>query len=79
MRKRDDSKKEIFQTLFMITQIGLSTMTCMAISMYLGYLMDRFFHTQYIIVIMMFVGIGAAIRSIIVLSKSFFKEDRDKK
>ncbi len=73
MRKRKGSKGEIFRALAMITQIGLSTMTSMAVSMFLGWWLDRLLGTRFIILIMLFVGIGASMKSILIVTKSFTK------
>lgn len=70
MRKRDDKKnrKEIFRSLAMILQMGLAMLTCMGMSMAIGYYIDRLFGTKYWIMIMLLIGIMAAIRSLLVLS-----------
>lgn len=70
MRKRDDKKnrKEIFRSLAMILQMGLAMLTCMGMSMAIGFYIDRLFGTKYWVMIMMLIGIMAAIRSLLVLS-----------
>ncbi|MCH5251456.1 MAG: AtpZ/AtpI family protein [Lachnospiraceae bacterium] len=70
MRKRDDKKnrREIIHSLAMLLQIGLSMLICMGMSMAIGYYIDRLFKTKYWIIIMMVVGILAAMRSLLVLT-----------
>ena len=73
MRKRDEAKnrKEIFHALSMVMQIGLSMMVCMSVSVLIGYGIDRLAGTKCWIVIMMFVGILASLRSMLVLTGQY--------
>lgn len=70
MRKRDDKKnrRDIVNAFSMILQIGLAMMVCLGISLGIGYYLDKLFHTRFILVIMMFVGILASLRSMLVLT-----------
>lgn len=73
MRKRDEAKnrREIVHALSMIMQIGLSMMVCMSVSALIGYGIDRLFGTRFWIVIMLFVGIFASLRSMLVLTGQY--------
>ncbi|WP_026834451.1 AtpZ/AtpI family protein [Eubacterium xylanophilum] len=80
MRKRDTKKtnKEILQALFMITQMGLSMLTCMGISIAIGILLDNHFGTKFCVLIMLVIGIMASIRSMMILTgKIVTKGDSD--
>lgn len=70
MRKRDKKKekKEILSALAMITQIGLSMMTCMAVSFAIGYYIDRLLGTKFWVMIFLLIGIMASIRSLFILT-----------
>lgn len=70
MRKRDDdrNRREVVHALSMILQIGLAMMICMAVSIGIGYYIDKLFHTKFWMVIMLFVGILASLRSMLVLT-----------
>lgn len=70
MRKRDKNKekKEILSALAMITQIGLSMMTCMAVSFAIGYYIDRLLGTKFWVMIFLLIGIMASIRSLFILT-----------
>lgn len=84
MKKRDEAKnrKEIFHALSMVMQIGLSMMVCMSVSVLIGYGIDRLAGTKCWIVIMMFVGILASLRSMLVLTGQYHpgqsKKDQEK-
>lgn len=73
MRKRDEAKnrREIIQALSMVMQIGLSMMVCMSLSLLIGYGIDRLAGTKFWVVVMMFVGILASLRSMLVLTGQY--------
>ncbi len=73
MRKRDDTKnrRDTMHALTMILQIGLAVMTCMGMSLAIGYYIDKLFMTTIWVPIMMVIGIMAAIRSMLVLAGKF--------
>lgn len=73
MRKRDEAKnrREIIHALSMVMQIGLSMMVCMSVSALIGYGIDRLFGTKFWTVIMLFVGILASLRSMLVLTGQY--------
>ena len=70
MRRRDKDKnrKEIVHAFSMILQIGLAMMICMAVSLGIGYYIDKLFHTNLWMVVMLFVGLLASLRSMLVLT-----------
>lgn len=70
MRRRDEDKnrKEVVHAFSMILQIGLAMMICMAVSIGIGYYIDKLFHTNFWMVIMLFIGILASLRSMLVLT-----------
>lgn len=73
MRKRDEDKnrREIISALALILQIGLAILVCMAMSMGIGYYLDRLFGTKFIILIFMVIGFLASIRSMLVLTGKY--------
>ena len=70
MRKRDDDKnrREIMTALAMILQIGLAILVCMAMSMGIGWYLDKLLGTKFILIIFMIIGFLASIRSMMVLT-----------
>ena len=76
MRKRDNkSGKEIINALFLVTQIGLSMIVCMGISIAIGIALDNYFGTEFCILIMLAIGIMASIRSMLVLTGKIYSDD----
>lgn len=80
MRKRDDDKnrREIMTALAMILQIGLAVLVCMAMSIGIGWYLDKLFGTKFILIIFMVIGFLASIRSMMVLTGRY-KPGSDKK
>ena len=70
MRKRDEAKnrREIMTALAMILQIGLAVLVCMAMSIGIGWYLDKLFGTKFILIIFMVIGFLASIRSMMVLT-----------
>ncbi|MBO6109007.1 MAG: AtpZ/AtpI family protein [Eubacterium sp.] len=70
MRKRDKSEtnREIMTALALILQIGLAILICMAMSLGIGYYLDKLFGTRFIILIFMVIGFLASIRSMLILT-----------
>ncbi len=70
MRKRDEDKnrREIMTALAMILQIGLAILVCMAMSMGIGWYLDKLLGTKFILIIFMIIGFLASIRSMMVLT-----------
>ena len=83
MKKRDRKKdnREILRALAMITQIGLSMMTCMGVSFAIGYFIDQRCGTKFWVMIMLLIGIMASIRSLFILTGriSFTEESQNNK
>ncbi len=70
--------KKVFKALTMITQIGISMMVPVFLCLMFGKWLDRLFHTQGIILVMLLIGIGAAFRNVYIITKSFYAADMEK-
>ncbi|MGN1205560.1 MAG: AtpZ/AtpI family protein [Eubacterium sp.] len=75
MKKRDKQReqREVIHALSMILQIGLAMLTCMGISLAIGYYLDQLLGTKIWIIIMLVIGILASMRSLLVLTGQFGK------
>lgn len=69
MRKRKSNRGEIVQAFAMLTQIALAMMSSMAISLFIGWWLDRLCGTRFIIAIMLVIGIAASIKSMFTITK----------
>jgi len=67
---------EIVRAFSMLFQLGLSIMIPIALSIFIGYKLDRLFETgNILLLVFLFVGMAAGIRSVYVLTKSFYSKD----
>lgn len=64
MRKRKDDKKKTFQTLVLVSQLGLVMMASIGMTCALGVWLDKKFGTNYITVIMFVIGVLAGFKSV---------------
>lgn len=73
MKKRDKQRerREVIHALSMILQIGLSMLTCMGISLAIGYYLDQLLGTKIWVIIMLVIGILASMRSLLVLTGQY--------
>lgn len=67
-RNKQKEKREIIKAFSMILQIGLAMITCMGMSFAIGYYLDRLLGTGFFVIIMLVIGMLAAIRSMLVLT-----------
>ena len=73
MKKRDKQRerREVIHSLSMILQIGLAMLTCMGISLAIGYYLDQLLGTKIWVIIMLVIGILASMRSLLVLTGQY--------
>lgn len=74
----EKKQHKVLKCLSMVTQIGISMLTPIAISGFIGYEIDKHLHTQYGFLIMLLLGIGAAFRSVYILTRQFYASDMKK-
>jgi len=72
--KIDDAqyRREAMRAMGRVSQLGLTAVTCVIISLLVGYGLDRLFSTAPVfIVIFAFLGCGAAIKTMMDIAKKF--------
>lgn len=85
-RKKSKRKEnaEIVKALSMLSQLGVSAMISVGLSLFIGYQLDELLNTGYVfILVFLFIGIAAAIKSAYTLTKGFYsknlKEENEKR
>lgn len=68
--------KNVVKALAMITQVGISMMTPILLCIFIGYQLDKHFHTKYWFIIFMVLGILAAFRNVYYMTKQFYAKDK---
>lgn len=67
-------RKEVFRSLTMITQLGVSVMVPIFMCLFIGYMIDKYFNTSTILVFL-FLGIGAGIRNAYIMAMKVLNEN----
>ncbi len=77
-------RKEVFRSLSMISQLGISVMVPIFMCVFIGVMIDKYFNTSTLIFLLI-LGIGAGMRNAYILAKKVMddnaaeKEAADKK
>lgn len=67
-------RKSLFKTIFLISQIAFSMLAPIGLGGVIGYFLDRWLGTSFLILLFLFVGIAAGYRSVWQLVKGYTKE-----
>ncbi len=77
-KKASSDINEVAKGLSMVLQIGINMIVPVALCLFIGYRLDKWLGTKYLMIIFLFLGIAAGIRSVYVLTKSFYAKDLEK-
>ena len=69
---------EIARGLSMILQIGLNMMVPIGLCLFIGYELDKWLSTGYLVIVFLFLGIGGGIRSVYDMTKRFYAHDLER-
>lgn len=80
-KKRNKRKygKSVYQSLTMVTQFGINMIVPIALCSFVGYYLDRFLGTSYIVIILFFIGATAGFRNIYIFSRKIFQQPPESK
>ena len=74
--KKEQNK--VFKALSMISQVGITMMTPILISGFIGMKLDQWLSTGYWFIIFLIMGVLAAFRSLYLLTRQFYSGDLEK-
>lgn len=82
MKRYREDKRKTFQTLALITQLGLIMISSVGIASWIGVWLDRKLGTSFITVVMFFLGAAAGFQTVYRMVRQIFrdedgKDDRD--
>ena len=77
-KKPSSEINEVAKGLSMVLQIGISMMVPIALCLFIGYKLDKWLDTSYLIIIFLFLGIAAGIRSVYAITKNFYAKDLER-
>ena len=82
---RDDKRRigssefsEVAKGLSMILQIGINMIVPICLCLFIGYQLDKWLSTGYMIMIFLFLGIAGGIRSVYGITKNFYAKDLER-
>ena len=70
--------KSVWKGLVMLTQIGISMMVPIFLCLFVGIKIDQWLNTNWLVLIFLGLGIGAAFRNVYHLTKTFYAKDKAK-
>jgi len=70
--------KKVLRSFAMISQIGISMMVPVFLCGVIGYWLNNRLHREFLFLLMLFIGIGAAFRNLYLLTRSFYAADLKK-
>lgn len=75
MRQRRDDRKKTFQTLALVTQLGLIMIVAIGMTTALGVWLDRRLGTSFLTVVLFFVGAAGGVQGVYRVVKQIFGDD----
>lgn len=78
VRNLKKEEKKVLRAFSMVSQVGLTMVTPVLISGFIGLKLDQWFSTDYWFIIFLIIGVLAAFRSLYFLTKQFYSEDLEK-
>lgn len=79
MGKKGKNNRKVFQSFAMITQFGINMLVPIFLCSFLGWYLDQKIGTNYLFIVMFFVGALAGFRNIFVISRKIYEGDNDAK
>lgn len=68
-------EKKVLRSFVMISQIGIGMLVSVFLCAGIGYWLNSRFHNEGLFVLMLGIGVGAALRHLYVVTKSFYAAD----
>lgn len=77
-KKSSSELSEVAKGLSLILQIGINMMVPIGLCLFIGYKLDQWLSTSYMIMIFLFLGVAGGIRSVYGLTKNFYAKDLER-
>ena len=69
------SNNQVVKALSLILQIGITMLTPIFLSLFIGIQLDKWLKTGFFVIIFLVMGVAAAFRSVYYLTKNFYAKD----
>lgn len=76
--KKNKYNKEVYRSLTLITQFGINMLVPIFLCTFLGIFLDNKLGTNFIVIILFFIGAIAGARNIYIFAKGIYDKPKDK-
>lgn len=78
-RKRQKYDKDVYKSMTLITQFGINMLVPIFLCTFIGIYLDKKLGTQFIVIILFFLGAAAGARNVYIFAKGIYDKPKDKK
>lgn len=73
MKKKNSYDKSVYQSIALVFQFGLNMLVPIGMMLFLGMFLDQLFHTNWIVVLLFFIGAAAGFTNIFKMAGGVYK------
>ena len=77
-KKRRSEMSEVVKAMSMVMQIGINMMVPVFLCLFIGYKLDKWLGTNYLVIIFVIMGVLAGFKSVYTLTKGFYSKNLKK-
>lgn len=77
--KKNRYNREVYKSMTLITQFGINMLVPIFICTFLGIFLDKKLGTQFICILLFFLGAAAGARNVYIFAKGIYDAPKDKK
>ena len=74
MNKRKGNQSQIYQSLALVTQFGITMLVPIGLCSFLGWYLDKRLETDFLFVLLFFIGALAGFRNIFILARKVYEK-----
>lgn len=78
-RKKQKYDKDVYKSMTLITQFGINMLVPIFLCTFIGIYLDKILGTQFIVIILFFLGAAAGARNVYIFAKGIYDKPKDKK
>lgn len=78
-RKKQKYDKEVYKSMTLITQFGINMLVPIFLCTFIGIFLDKKLGTQFIVIILFFLGAAAGARNVYIFAKGIYDKPKEKK
>lgn len=79
MKKNNKYDSDVYKSMTLITQFGINMLVPIFLCTFIGIFLDKKLGTQFIVIILFFLGAIAGARNVYIFAKGIYDKPKDKK